>query len=116
MSADVFTELFAVCQCMPGPSSTQMSFALGTTKQGILGGLLSGILFQYPGAIMMTILGMTAHNWATPQAGCDDGRAGPRSGLAGAWILPAPDPNRSPKEAKCLGPKNQLNRTCRVGW
>ncbi|CAK9063029.1 unnamed protein product [Durusdinium trenchii] len=67
MSADVFTELFAVCQCMPGPSSTQMSFALGTTKQGILGGLLSGILFQYPGAIMMTILGMTAHNWATPQ-------------------------------------------------
>eukprot|EP00913_Durusdinium_trenchii_P016956 g15941.t1 len=39
----------------------------GGGHEGILGGLLSGILFQYPGAIMMTILGMTAHNWATPQ-------------------------------------------------
>mmetsp|Transcript_95603 Transcript_95603/g.247201 ORF Transcript_95603/g.247201 Transcript_95603/m.247201 type:complete len:476 (-) Transcript_95603:190-1617(-) len=65
MSAAVFTELFAVCQCMPGPSSTQMSFAIGTTKKGVLGGLLSGILFQYPGAIMMTIFGLTAHNWAS---------------------------------------------------
>jgi len=67
MSAEVFTELFAVCQCMPGPSSTQMSFALGTTKKGITGGLLSGILFQYPGAIIMTFCGLTAHHWASSQ-------------------------------------------------
>lgn len=65
MSAEVFTELFAVCQCMPGPSSTQLSFALGTTKKGVAGGLLSGILFQYPGAFMMTALGLTAHLWAS---------------------------------------------------
>lgn len=65
MPIEVFTELFAVCQCLPGPSSTQMSFALGTTKKGVLGGLLSGILFQYPGAIIMTVLGLTAHNWAS---------------------------------------------------
>lgn len=67
MSADVFTELFAVCQCMPGPSSTQMSFAIGTTKKGILGGLLSGVLFQYPGAIVMTCLGLTVHEWASTE-------------------------------------------------
>lgn len=65
MPMEVFTELFAVCQCLPGPSSTQMSFALGTTKKGVPGGLLSGILFQYPGAVIMTILGLTAHNWAS---------------------------------------------------
>lgn len=87
MSADVFTELFAVCQCMPGPSSTQMSFALGTTKQGVAGGLLSGILFQYPGAIMMTIFGLTAHNWATPQVISDyTWLAGLVGGLSAAGV------------------------------
>ena len=50
-----------MCQCLPGPSSTQMSFALGATQKGVLGGLLSGILFQYPGFCMMTVLGLTAH-------------------------------------------------------
>ena len=40
-----------------------MRFTLAHTVR-----LLSGILFQYPGAIMMTVFGLTAHNWATPQA------------------------------------------------
>lgn len=38
----VFLELLALCQCLPGPSSTQLSFALGVTQQGTVGGLLSG--------------------------------------------------------------------------
>lgn len=38
----------------------QMSFAIGVTKRGIPGGLLSGILFQYPGLVMMTVLGAVA--------------------------------------------------------
>lgn len=65
MTEGMFVELFALCQCLPGPSSTQMSFAIGTTKKAILGGLLSGILFQYPGALMMTALGLSADDWLT---------------------------------------------------
>merc|ERR1740129_1587158 len=65
MTEEMFVELFALCQCLPGPSSTQMSFAIGTTKKAILGGLLSGILFQYPGAIMMTAFGLSADGWLT---------------------------------------------------
>lgn len=42
MSNTVFLELLALAQCMPGPSSTQLSFAIGIIKKGIPGGLLSG--------------------------------------------------------------------------
>ncbi|GHP04588.1 hypothetical protein PPROV_000334200 [Pycnococcus provasolii] len=54
----VYAELLAVCQMLPGPTSTQMSFALGITQQGTLGGLISGLLFMLPGAVLMTTLGV----------------------------------------------------------
>eukprot|EP00775_Hariotina_reticulata_P008009 gene8009-8207_t len=60
MSASVYGELFALGQCMPGPTSTQVSFAIGTVKKGVRGGLLSGALFQYPGAFIMTAVGVLA--------------------------------------------------------
>jgi Chromate transporter len=44
LPAGVFLELLALCQCLPGPSSTQLSFALGITQQGATGGLVSGAL------------------------------------------------------------------------
>lgn len=58
-------ELFALSQCLPGPSSTQVSFSIGVVKKGILGGLMSGMLFQYPGLIMMALIGWGANsvNW-----------------------------------------------------
>ncbi|KAG0610833.1 hypothetical protein M758_7G095400 [Ceratodon purpureus] len=60
LSTPVYLEIFALCQCIPGPASTQVSFALGILRKGLLGGLLSGILFQYPGAILMTAVGVFA--------------------------------------------------------
>lgn len=63
MSTAVFVELFALGQCLPGPTSTQVSFALGMVKKGWPGGLLSGALFQYPGAVVMTIVGVGAAKW-----------------------------------------------------
>mmetsp|Transcript_23493 Transcript_23493/g.39353 ORF Transcript_23493/g.39353 Transcript_23493/m.39353 type:complete len:433 (-) Transcript_23493:498-1796(-) len=60
MSASVFAELLALCQCLPGPTSTQVSFAIGVVQQGTLGGLFSGVLFQYPGAFMMSAAGLGA--------------------------------------------------------
>lgn len=63
-------ELFALAACLPGPTSTQVSFALGAVKKGISGGLLGGILFQHPGLIIMTLVGVGAahflqesHHW-----------------------------------------------------
>lgn len=37
MSDDVYAELFALGQCMPGPTSTQVSFAIGVIKKGVRG-------------------------------------------------------------------------------
>lgn len=60
MSLTVFNELLSLGQCMPGPTSTQVSFAIGVTQKGIPGGLLSGMLFQYPGLMMMALAGAGA--------------------------------------------------------
>ena len=57
ISSTIFAELLSLGQCMPGPTSTQVSFALGVTQRGVLGGLLSGGLFQYPGLILMALVG-----------------------------------------------------------
>ena len=56
----VFTELLMLGQCMPGPTSTQMGFAIGVLKKGLAGGLLSGVLFQGPGFLMLSVLGWAA--------------------------------------------------------
>eukprot|EP00933_Yihiella_yeosuensis_P016809 TRINITY_DN14224_c0_g1_i3.p1 TRINITY_DN14224_c0_g1~~TRINITY_DN14224_c0_g1_i3.p1 ORF type:complete len:427 (+),score=66.63 TRINITY_DN14224_c0_g1_i3:107-1387(+) len=60
MSSSRYMELVAMCNCLPGPSSTQCAFAIGITQQGVLGGLTSGFMFLLPGAIMMTAIGFLA--------------------------------------------------------
>lgn len=37
MSEEVYGELFALGQFMPGPTSTQVSFAIGIVKKGVTG-------------------------------------------------------------------------------
>ena len=37
ISSTIFAELLSLGQCMPGPTSTQVSFALGVTQRGVLG-------------------------------------------------------------------------------
>lgn len=69
MSTEVYTELFALAQCMPGPASTQVSFACGIIKRGMPGGLLSGVLFQYPGAIIMAAVGVLAAEYLAKPKG-----------------------------------------------
>lgn len=63
ISTTVFLELLALCQFLPGPTSTQLSFALGITQKGVTGGLFSGALFQYPGLILSAIVGVGAANY-----------------------------------------------------
>eukprot|EP00891_Asterochloris_glomerata_P000418 jgi/Astpho2/418/e_gw1.00011.213.1_t len=63
LTSTVFLELLALCQCMPGPTSTQVSFAIGVTQKGTTGGLLTGLLFQYPGLLLAGLVGVGAANW-----------------------------------------------------
>eukprot|EP00803_Ostreobium_quekettii_P000313 evm.model.scf_193.4 EVM.evm.TU.scf_193.4 scf_193:26924-30002(-) len=77
MSSVVFLELLALGQCLPGPTSTQTSFALGVVNKGIPGGLMSGLLFQYPGLVIMSVLGIAADSFTIDswKKGISDGLA-----------------------------------------
>ena len=48
-----FQSLFALCQMLPGPSSSQLGFALGLRWGGLAGGCLAFIGFTLPSAIIM---------------------------------------------------------------
>lgn len=48
-----FANLLALCQFLPGPSSTQLGFAVGLSRGGLVGGLLAWIAFTAPSAIAM---------------------------------------------------------------
>mmetsp|Transcript_30433 Transcript_30433/g.65540 ORF Transcript_30433/g.65540 Transcript_30433/m.65540 type:complete len:427 (+) Transcript_30433:186-1466(+) len=63
LSSTRFMELVAMANCLPGPSSTQVAFAIGILHQGVLGGLVTGLMFLLPGAVIMTCLGFVSHNF-----------------------------------------------------
>jgi chromate transporter len=82
-SYTVFAELLMLGQCMPGPTSTQMGFALGVLKKGLSGGLASGVLFQGPGFLILSVLGWAAARVLSENIGWLNGLV---AGLAAAGI------------------------------
>lgn len=50
-----FGELLAMCQLLPGPTSSQFGIAVGTHRAGYLGGVAAWIGFTLPSAILMTL-------------------------------------------------------------
>ena len=48
-----YADLVALCQFLPGPASSQVGYAIGTLRGGLLGGLLAWIGFTLPSAILM---------------------------------------------------------------
>jgi chromate transporter len=48
-----YSDLVALCQFLPGPSSSQMVFALGMHRAGWIGGLLASLCFTLPSALLM---------------------------------------------------------------
>lgn len=55
---DAYGDLVALCQFLPGPASSQLVFALGMQRAGILGALLASICFTIPSAILMIAFGL----------------------------------------------------------
>lgn len=48
-----YADLVALCQFLPGPTSSQVVFALGMHRGGLPGALLASICFTLPSAILM---------------------------------------------------------------
>lgn len=53
VSDDVFGEIVALAQSMPGPASSQVGFALGLLRGGAWGGLAAWLGFTLPSALLM---------------------------------------------------------------
>lgn len=50
-----FADLVALCQFLPGPASSQVGFALGLSRAGLMGGLAAWIGFTLPSAILLLV-------------------------------------------------------------
>ena len=48
-----FADLVALCQFLPGPASSQIVFALGMQRAGVLGALVASTFFILPSALVM---------------------------------------------------------------
>lgn len=64
LSREAFLEGLAVCNLLPGPTSTQLSMYLGYIRAGIVGGIISGSCFIAPAFVLVMILA-----WAYVQYG-----------------------------------------------
>lgn len=51
-----YADLVALCQFLPGPASSQVVFALGMHRAGLLGALVASACFTLPSAVLITVL------------------------------------------------------------
>ena len=80
LSADAFTDLVALCQLLPGPSSSQLGMGIGLIRAGWLGGLVAWVGFTLPSAVLMVLAaGLLSDQPAWLAGGCSGCRGPGRS-------------------------------------
>jgi chromate transporter len=55
LDEEAFAELVVLCQSLPGPSSSQLGFAIGLLQAGFPGAFAAWLAFTLPSAILMFI-------------------------------------------------------------
>ncbi|HEY7869305.1 MAG TPA: chromate efflux transporter [Methylomirabilota bacterium] len=53
LSEAAFADLVALCQLLPGPASSQVSFAVGLARGGLAGGVAAWVAFTLPSAVAL---------------------------------------------------------------
>src|SRR5881396_2367340 len=56
LSKDRFVKIMAFCHMLPGPEALQLAIYVGYLKRKLWGGVLAGMTFILPGAIVMVVL------------------------------------------------------------
>jgi chromate transporter len=54
LDEEQFTELFAIGQGLPGPTSTQLVVSTALARAGPLGGLMAFMVWTLPGLVVLT--------------------------------------------------------------
>jgi chromate transporter len=60
LGEEAFADLVALCQMLPGPASSQVSFAVGLSRGGLLGGVAAWLGFTLPSAVAMVLFAQGA--------------------------------------------------------
>jgi chromate transporter len=55
LSEAAYADLVALCQLLPGPASSQVGFAVGLSRGGLLGGVAAWLGFTLPSAVAMVL-------------------------------------------------------------
>lgn len=63
-----YADLVALCQFLPGPASSQVGFALGLARGGVLGALAAFAAFTLPSAILLVAFALGASALGGPVA------------------------------------------------
>jgi len=56
LSKDRFVQIMAFCHMLPGPEALQLAIYVGYLKRKIWGGIIAGLTFILPGAVVMVFL------------------------------------------------------------
>jgi chromate transporter len=56
LSRDRFVKIMAFCHMLPGPEALQLAIYVGYLKRGLFGGIVAGLTFIIPGAVVMIVL------------------------------------------------------------
>src|SRR6201982_1164787 len=56
LSKDRFVKIMAFCHMLPGPEALQLAIYVGYLKRKLWGGILAGLTFIVPGAVVMIVL------------------------------------------------------------
>lgn len=65
LSEEQFLHALSFCMLLPGPEAMQLATYAGWKLRGVPGGLLAGLLFVVPGAIVMLLLALAYATWGT---------------------------------------------------
>lgn len=56
ISENQYADIVALCQVLPGPTSSQVGFTIGLNRAGFAGGIAAWLAFTLPSALLMTAL------------------------------------------------------------
>jgi chromate transporter len=66
LSEAAYADLVALCQLLPGPASSQVGFAVGLSRGGLLGGVAAWLGFTLPSAVAMVLFAQGAASLTGP--------------------------------------------------
>ena len=63
LNAKRYAQLISLSQALPGPGSSQVGFAIGVERAGVLGGIAAFVGFTLPSFLIMALLAISAHQF-----------------------------------------------------